>query len=170
MKKPLMILSLVLVLCFTYTCQKGKDIIDVEADIAAVKSLVDEWYSAYYARDIDKILSFYTEDAIRMGHNEPKQVGKKAIQASLEEQMDKYDSQVDDDAVIDDRAEDVRVSGNLGIARGVDVTISPQEGTESMKSTVRWVATFERQADNTWKIVWEIWNKYTQIIISPEKE
>lgn len=104
MKKPLMILSLVLLLCFTYTCQKGKDIIDSEADIVAIKSLVDEWYSAYYARDIDKILSFYTEDAIRMGHNEPKQVGKKAIKAALEEQMDKYDSQVVDDVEIDDRA------------------------------------------------------------------
>ena len=64
----------------------------------------------------------------------------------------------------------MRVSGDMGMARGVDITITPQEGAESTKSTVRWVAIYERQADRTWKIVCEIWNKYNQIITSPEKQ
>ena len=175
MKKLLMVIPLVFLLCFTFSCQQSEElaeepVVDVEADVAAIKSLLDEWYKAYDVRDIDKLLSFYTEDAIRMGHNEPSQVGKMAIQAALGRQMEHYDSQVDDDVEIDDRAEEVRVSGDLGMARGVDITITPQEGAESTKSTVRWVAIYECQADRTWKIVCEIWNKYNQIITSPEKQ
>jgi len=171
LKKSFMILSLALVLCFTFTRRSGEDKNDAEADIAAIKNLVDEWYSAFYTRDVDKLLSFYKDDAIRMGSDEPKLVGKAAIKDAFERQMKKiYDAPVDDDLEIDDRAEEVLVSGDLGVARGVDITIYPQEGGESKKSTVRWVTTFQRQADGTWKIVWEIWNKYTRIITTPKKK
>ncbi len=170
-----MILPLALILCFMLGCQRGEEVVeepvvDVEADVQAIKSLIYEWYKAYYVGDVDKLVSLYTEDAIRMGHDEPTLVGKEAIQATFKREMEQYDMQVDDDVEIDDRAEEVRVSGDLGMARGVDITITPSEGAEPIKSIVRWVAIYERQADGTWEIVCEIWNNYIQLTTSQEKE
>ena len=171
MKKLLTVIPLVILLCFTFGCQQGEEVaeepaVDVEADIAAIKGLLDDWYAAYNAGDSDKIVSLYTEDAMIMEPDEPTQVGKEAILASFKQGMEQYDMQVDESIV-----EDVRVSGDLGMARGIDIgTITPKEGGDPIKFNVRWVAIYERQADGTWKTICEISNNNIQVTTSPEKE
>ena len=172
MKKLSVILSLALILCLMVGCQRSEEVaeepaVDVEVDKEAIRGLLDDFYEAHYAGDIDTLVSFYTEDAMRIAPDMPLQVGKEAIKKYFEREMKQYDMQVNDDFdyVDDDRVEEVLVSGDLGMARGADIiTATPKEGGESSKSIVRWVAIYERQADGTWKIVCEIWNDYKPLL------
>lgn len=160
MKKFLMILPLVFLLCFAFSCKQSEQpteepAVDAEADVAAIRALLDEWYAAYNSGDADKLVSLYSDDALIMGYGEPTQVGKEAILASFKEGFEKYDLHVDNGII-----EDVRVSGDLGMARGTDYgTMTPKDGGEPIKGNVRWVAVYERQADGTWKTICEISNK-----------
>ncbi|NIM59869.1 MAG: hypothetical protein GTO16_13160, partial [Candidatus Aminicenantes bacterium] len=51
MKKLLSVIPLVILLCFTFGCQQGEEVaeepvVDVEADIAALKKIEEEWTAA----------------------------------------------------------------------------------------------------------------------------
>jgi uncharacterized protein (TIGR02246 family) len=168
------VFSFILLIFLPVSCQRvekerDQSMVNVDDDVQAIKSLINEWYEAYYVRDVDRLLSFYTEDAMRIGDNAPTLVGKEAIGAAFRQEMAQYDMQDEDDSEIDDKVEDVHVSGDLGAARGVDITITPKEGGASSKSIVRWVTIYERQADGTRRIMWEIWNKFDQSFPSSEK-
>ena len=82
MKKLLMVIPLVILLCFTFSCQQGEEVaeeraVDVEADVKALKALSDEYDVSLNAGDAEKLVSlYYTEDAVRMPPNEPMLKGK----------------------------------------------------------------------------------------------
>jgi ketosteroid isomerase-like protein len=67
MKKLVMILSLVLVLCFAFGCQKGEEVaeepvVDIEAEKANVKAVLNRAVSAYNALDAESYLENYCQD------------------------------------------------------------------------------------------------------------
>jgi hypothetical protein len=71
MKNPILVVSLVLLLCFAFGCTKqGKEVakapeVNVEADVAAIKALLDEWVQLYNAEDFDRLVStFYAENEL----------------------------------------------------------------------------------------------------------
>ena len=161
MKKSLMIIPLVILLCFTFGCEYGEKpveeaVADVEADIKAIKGMVDEWVALYNAGDFERLVSFYyAEDAVTMPVNEPIREGREAILSGFKKDNEKYDSPQLDSSI----AEDVRVSGDLAMVRGVDIGINtPKGGGEPIKYNQKWVGIFERQPDGTWKCICEIGN------------
>lgn len=162
MKKYLVIIPLVFLFCFAFACQKGEEVaeepeigVDVEADIQAIKANLDEWVSLYNAGDFERLMSvYYTEKTVRMPPDEPIQVGKDAILAAYKKSREQFDEQCESSI-----PEDIRVSGDLAVVRGVDTgTNTPKDGGEPEEYNVKWVLVLERQADNTWKWIWEIWN------------
>jgi ketosteroid isomerase-like protein len=156
MKKLLMIIPLVILLCFTFSCQayKEKPAVDITADIEALKNMVDEWMALYNAGDFERLVSFYyAEDAVGMAANEPILEGREAILSDLKKGNKMYDSSQFDSSL----AEDVRVFGNLAMVRGADTGINtPIGGGEPIKFNLKWVGIFERQPDGTWKCICEI--------------
>lgn len=60
-------------------------------DMAAIKTEIQaietEWASATTAKDIDKVMALYTDDAIEMADDEPMCVGKAAIRQVLLKSM-----------------------------------------------------------------------------------
>jgi len=161
MKKSLtqlfLVISLCFLLCFTFSCQayKEKPAVDITADIEALKNMVDEWVALYNAGDFERLVSFYyAEDAVGMPDNQPILEGSEAILTEYKKEREKYDSHVDSSVV-----EDVRVSGDLAMVRGVDTDIfTPEAGFEPIKYNSKWVGIFERQPDGTWKCICEIGN------------
>ena len=162
MKKLLMVIPLVLLFCFTFTCQKGEEVakepepvVDVEADIKAIKTNLDEWVPLYNAGDFESIMSvYYTEKSVRMPQDEPIQLGKEAILAAYKKSRDQFDEHCE--SSIPDY---IRVSGDLAVAHGVDNgTNIPKDGGEPEEYNIKWVIVLERQPGNTWKWIWEIWN------------
>jgi len=172
MKKYLCVIPLVVLLCFTFACQKqGKEVVEepevnIEADIAAIKALLDEWVQLYNAGDFARLMSiFYAENSILMSPNESIRKGKEAILLGYQKAGELNDEHVESTAV-----EDARVSGDLAVVRGIDTgTTTPRSGGEPVKFNVKWLVVFERQADGTWKCIYEIWND-SPLPETPEKE
>jgi ketosteroid isomerase-like protein len=161
MKKLLCVISLVLLLCFAFACQKrGKQMAkepeaSVEADVAAIKALLDEWVQLYNAGDFDGLMSiFYAENSILMPPNEFIRKGKEAILLGYQKASELNDEHVDSTVI-----EDTRISGDLAAVRGIDTgTTTPRSGGEPIKFSVKWLIAFERQSDGTWKCIHEMWN------------
>ncbi len=172
MKKLPCIVLLIVMLCFAFSCQKqGNEAakepeLTVEADVAAIKALLDNWVQLYNAEDFDRLVSvFNAENATLMPPNESVCKGKEAILVWYQEANELNAEHVDSSVV-----EDVRVSGNLAVAWGTDSSVmTPRSGGEPVKSSYKWIDVFERQPGGAWKCVCEIWND-NPAPRTPEKE
>lgn len=161
MKKFLWVIPLAALLCFVFGCQKqGETVtkeleVNVESDVAAIKVLLDEFVQLYNAEDFDRLVSvFYAENPILMTPNVPVRRGKEAILRSYQEGSRSNIEHVDSSV-----AEDVRISGELAVAWGIDTgTTTPRSGGKSVPYNLKWLIVFERQSDGTWKCLYEIWN------------
>ena len=172
MKKQFMVIPLVFLLCFTFGCQQGEEVaeepvLDVEADIEAIKGLVNEWAELFMAGDFDGLVSnLYAEDAVRMPPNEPIIKGREAILAGFKKDTEQTEIHIDSSI-----AEDVRVSGDWALVRGLDTgTNTPKGGGEAAKMNDKWLLLYERQPDGTWKIFYEAWNSNNPLPPPSEKE
>lgn len=91
--------------------------------------------------------------------------GKEAILLWYQKASELTDEHVDSSVV-----EDVRVSGNLAVARGIDTgTTTLRSGGKPVKFDLKWLIAFERQPDGTWKCLYEMWND-NQLPETPEKK
>jgi ketosteroid isomerase-like protein len=161
MKKHLGVVPLVILLCLTSSCQRESQKVakdpaaNVEADVAAIKALLDEWIQLYNAGDFDRLMSiFYAENSILMSPNVSILKGKEAIRLWYQEAGESNIEHVNRSV-----AEDVCVSGKLAIAWGIDTgTTTPRSGGEPVPYNLKWLMVFERQSDGTWTCLYEIWN------------
>lgn len=173
MKNPILVASLVILLCFTFGFQKrdkeaaSERKANVEADVAAIKALIDEWVQLYNAEDFDRLMSvFYADNATLMSPNVSISKGKEAILLSYQ-----ADSKLNVEHVDSSVGQDVRVSGSLAVAWGIDTgTTTPRSGGEAVKYDLKWLMAFERQSDGTWKCLYEMWNENTAAQTQTEQE
>jgi len=173
MKKLLTIIPLVILICFTFSCQKQAEeaaeepALDVEADVEAIKALGDEWVALFNAGDFDGLMSiYYAENPMQMPPNEPIRKGKEAILSGLKKSRKQSDEHCDSSVI-----EDVLVYGDLAVARGTDTgTNTTKVGGEPIKYNTKWVIAYERQPDGTWKCVYEIWNSNLPLPPPPKEE
>jgi ketosteroid isomerase-like protein len=167
MEERLPIILLVLLLAVPFGCQKqGQDVgkaseARIAADVAVIKALNEEFVRLYNAEDFDRLVAvFYAEKAVLMPLGAPVQIGKEAILRWLREDSQKNIQHIDSSVV-----EDVRVSGDVAVARGVDAgTTTPRSGGEAAPYGLRWLIVFERQPDGTWKCIDEIANENPRIV------
>lgn len=171
MKKLLFVIPLAFLLCFNFSCRQGEEVaeevvVDISADIEANKNLSsDEYDEAYNAGDIDRLLSNYADDAVRIPPNEPALIGKDVIRANYKLSFDQFTGENDSVVV------DVKVSGDLAFVRGTWTEIStPKAGGESLNLNGSWVAINQKQPDGSWKTICEIWSKEQLIFPPQEKE
>lgn len=133
--------------------QSTEDVLNVEADIEALKAALEEWDVAWNSQNLEKLLSLYTEDAVRMPPNEATEVGSEAIRASVQRAFDESPSE--EHSTIGD----VRVSGDLGYVRGTfEAATTPEAGGEPVVENGKWITVHQRQPDGSWQIICEIWN------------
>ncbi len=170
MKKLLMIIPLVILLCFTFGCQQGEEVaeepeVDVEADIQAIKDFTEEWEVAYNADDIDKLMSLYADNSLRIPANQPPVIGKEAIRGSFQQEFDEFTHEEED------VLEDVEVSCDLAFARGAWKNIlTPRAGGESRTVNGNWLEILKKQPDGSWKIIIEMWSDESLVSPPPPKK
>lgn len=149
MKITYAVIVCALLLLVSACAQKVND----PADVQAIKKLSADWDNACNAGNIDGLLAFYTNDVIRLQPNEAATVGTDAMHASFQSYFDAYKGETHGPI------EDVRVSGNLAVARGIYTgTSTPKAGGTPINEKGKWVSTYQRQADGSWKIFWDIGN------------
>jgi hypothetical protein len=91
MKKLLLILPMVLLLCLTFSCQQAEEVADepgVKAltaeDVAAIKALGPAIDEAALAGDWNALVALFTEDAWLMSPNAPINQGRSSLLGMIE--------------------------------------------------------------------------------------
>ncbi len=152
MKKILMIIPLVILFCFTFSCQQGEDVteepvVDIAAEEEAIRKLTTDWFADELRRDMEASLSYLAPDAVLQLEGAPTIVGTTAIRAAYEE----FFKLPFTDWVIEPRIVVVAASGDLAYDIGsFKMVFESPEGRkeEPQKSTIIW-----RKLDGQWKVV-----------------
>lgn len=123
------------------------------ADVQAVKDAIAAWDNAWNAGDCEMLASLYTPDAVAMPPNTPASVGMNAMRLSCKKDFEQFKEE--NRSLV----EDVRVSGNLAVARGTqEASTTPKKGGNPVRDKEKWIVVYQRQTDGSWKILWEIYN------------
>ena len=133
--------------------------------IEAIKKISEEWSEAFGAGDIDKLVSLFADDAVRIPPNKPVQIGKEAIRGWIQWLIDQVAMEHESELL------DVKVSDDLAFFRCTWAKIStPRDGGEPRKHNGNYVSIVQKQPDETWKIICNSWS-HEQLILPPiEKE
>jgi uncharacterized protein (TIGR02246 family) len=133
---------------------------DAPADVAAIKAMGAAWGQAQTAGDAAALSDQYAGDAVRLVPNAPIQVGKEAIHSAFRTFLDRYSAEEVD------VVEDVRVVGDLAFARGIYTAKATPKvpGAAVLDDKGKWLTTYRRQSDGSWKIVVDIWNSDLPVV------
>jgi ketosteroid isomerase-like protein len=152
MKKSLLIVPVLTVaaLCAPACSPKVND----PADVQAVKDTAPAYDKLANASDAAGLASqFYAANGVRMDPNQPASAGTEAIRAALEKSYAQSSESIRN--VIDD----VRVVGGFAAAKGTfEGTSTPKAGGTGVPVKGKFVTLYEKQADGSWKAVWDIYN------------
>jgi ketosteroid isomerase-like protein len=147
MKTKALLVILTLGLATAAACLAGDPKIE-----EALRDLDEQWSKAAGAKDVDKTISFYSDDALVMPPNAPSATTKEAIRKIWKDLLT--------DANISWKTKEVEVaqSGDLAFSSGTyEVTLNDPTGTP-VNDRGKYVEVWKKQADGTWKCGVDIWN------------
>jgi uncharacterized protein (TIGR02246 family) len=115
----------------------------------ALRDLDAQWSAAAAAKDLDKTVSYYSDDAIVLPPNEAGAMTKEAIRAVWKDTIENASS-------ISWKATRVEVakSGDMACLSGT-YEVTMKDGT---KDRGKYLEVWEKQADGTWKCGADAWN------------
>ena len=129
--------------------------VDLVGEADAIRNIEDLWVAANKAKDINKVISIYTSDAVQIEPNKPISVGIEAIRKSWEIYFSDTTLLLNTMTQTIDNIE-VSASGDLGYARGtVNYSLKTPNGT------VEYVDKFVdiyKKINGDWKCSVGIWN------------
>ena len=149
------IFPLILLLCLIFSCEKQGEKVDVEADIAAIKEIINQYEVALNTGDFDLWISVWADDGIQMPPDTPAIIGKEQIREGNKPAFD----QMNLDIAI--TIKDVKVYGDLGLTRCTyTLTMTPKAGGDTINAVPdgKALTLYERQSDGSWKIVYDCFN------------
>jgi ketosteroid isomerase-like protein len=117
-----------------------------------LRDLDDQWSKAAGAKDVDKTVSYYSEDAVVMPPNAPSATTKEAIRKIWKDLLT--------DANISWKTKKVEVaqSGDLAFSSGTyEVTLNDPTGTP-VNDRGKYLEVWKKQSDGSWKCVADAWN------------
>ena len=137
----------------TITLYVTEEEVDVEADIAAIEEIWDNYVLGMKTGDLDLWMSLYTDDVVKMLPDEPAVFGKEDLRASMKPLFDNFTFE------IDIYNEEVQVAGDWAFSRGTcTVCLTPKAGGEPLYMDAKYLTIFKRQADGSWKIYIDCFN------------
>jgi uncharacterized protein (TIGR02246 family) len=161
MKKTLMVLSLVFLLCFSFSCQQSKEVaeepaVDIEVDVQAIQSLIDESSRAWNEGDYEGFMAIIDEEAVFLPPNAPPFGGMETIRSVYETEFGSYDF----DITI--TTEEIDVSGDLAFSLDTwKGSIIPKNGSDSTVFDNKNLVIYKRQLDGSWKIIRAMYSSNT---------
>lgn len=120
------------------------------ADEKAIRDQETAAQQAWTAKDIDKIVALYADDATVMLPNTPVMTGKQAIGPGLKAAL----ADPNFSLIIQNASVEASKGGDLGFVRGTYTVQASDPKTK--KATVEkgnYVLVYKKQADGSWKIV-----------------
>jgi ketosteroid isomerase-like protein len=148
--KPLILAGCVALLSFAFVGTAAAGDTKIEQ---ALRDLDAKWSAAAGAKDIDKTVSYYSDDAIVMPPNAPSATTKEAIRSAWKEML------TSPGAAISWKATKVEVakSGDLACLSGTyELTMSDASG-KPVNDRGKYCEVWEKKG-GTWKCGTDIWN------------
>ena len=151
MKKLFMVLPLVFLFCFTYSCQKAEEVaeepvVDVEADIEAIKSLIDETSRAWNEGDYEGFVALFDEEIVILPPNKPTVSGIETIKSLYKTFFDSLELSVTI------TTEEIHVFGDFAFSRdGWKGSNNPKDGSEPIVFDNKAMYIYKKQSDGSWK-------------------
>jgi uncharacterized protein (TIGR02246 family) len=138
---------------WAFGCNQAPEVDTSEADIQAIRAIVDAFDAAMNAADFGAQAELYDESAVRMPADAPAQIGKSNIREWF--RLEAEQSVVNIDNVI----RDVQVFGDWGYMWGdATGTLTPRDGGDPTFVDSKWMAVVRRQPDGSWKTFRDIYN------------
>jgi uncharacterized protein (TIGR02246 family) len=116
---------------------------------AAINAASDEWSKDISAKDLDKCVSYYEDDAVLFAPNAPAIVGKDAIRAAWKQLLSSPKVQMS----FSSAAIDVARSGDLAVQRGAFQAVITDAKGKATTENGRFVIVWQKQPDGTWKVM-----------------
>jgi len=136
-----------------YACGPGP----AEPPVDFEQLFADRYVEPYNARDVDRWLQAFAEDAVGMHNGLPPLTGREAIRGFGEAVRDNFEV-----AQIDAGIDEVRRSGDWAWTRGHYTSeFVPKPGTEGLpagRQTGKFLLIWERQPDGDWRIILDMGN------------
>lgn len=148
MKKLLLIIPLVFLLCFTFSCQayKEKPAVDVEADVEAIQGLSQEISRTWNEGDYEGFMAIIDEEAMFLPPNAPPIAGMETIRSIYRNEFDSFDFNVTI------TTQEIQVCGDLAFSldnwKG---SMNPKDGSEPIVFDNKNLVIYKRQVDGSWK-------------------
>lgn len=140
------------IIIFTFMllgCNKSQDDL---SDLEQVQNTIDMFVKAMNANDIDKLIEFYTENAIQMPPGQNMLRGKQAIKEEWE-RLNSTNVELIMDTIEMTRSDDFVYQVNK-VTFKWQVKDQDSVFTTQDKNVLIW----KKQSDNTWKLHIDIWN------------
>ena len=144
---------ILLLLTFSVGCQ-NQGTGDKRADEVALKSLDDEWSKTVGSRDVEKMVSYYSDDAIVMLPNIPTLTGKEAIRNLWKSMLE---SRTFSGGWKATKVEVAR-SGDLAYISGDYEFTEQDDGGKPITDKGKYVAVWRKQSDGSWRCVADMFN------------
>ena len=131
----------------------------------ALRDLDSQWSAAAAAKDLDKTISYYSDDAIVLPPNEASATTKEAIRNVWKDLL------ASPGLVVSWKATKVEVakSGDLACLSGTyEITMNDASG-KPVNDHGKYVEVWEKQADGKWKCGTDIWNSDLPVAAAEKK-
>lgn len=145
---------LFLFLSLSTACQSSATSDTRAADEATLRKLDDEWSKAVGARDVEKTISYYSDDAIVMPPNIPTLTGKEPIRALWKSMLGSPDFSGGWKVV----KVEVARSGDLAYVSGNYEFNEKDDSGKPITDKGKYLEVWKKQADGTWKCVADMFN------------
>jgi ketosteroid isomerase-like protein len=130
-----------------------------DEDVAAIKARLARYVAAFNARDAAAIVALETDDALFMAPDEPIVVGKKAIKAWRQAEMDWITKELTA-ASYTSGLEEIEVTGDWAFSRGTyTFTGTSKAGGKPTQFNGKFIHILKRQPDGSWKLTHDCWNR-----------
>jgi len=138
-----------------------------DADVKAISDLEAQTNQAWAAKDADKIMAFYADDAVLMTPGSEVVHGKDGVRTSLKGMLG--DSALS--LTFQASKVDVAKSGDLGYTQGsYKLTITDPASHKPINDHGSYVTTFRKQSDGSWKAEADIATSEVQPMPPPKKK
>ena len=150
MKKLLLIFT---VLLGIYGCARQS--VDQEAEAEKIMELSREWAKSAQTTDIEKVLSYWSDDAVVMAPGQPATIGKEALRKMLEMNATIPGFEVN----WEPKAAYVSESGDLAYSIGVNYMKMLDSLGNKITIFHKGVEVWKKQDDGSWKCIVDIFNQ-----------
>ncbi len=136
--------------CFATACAQQQPAAPPDtraADEAAIRAADADWVKAAAAKDLEKCMSYYADDAVFLSSGAPASVGKDNIRKNIQGLLA---APVQMNVTV--ASVTVARSGDLAMDRGtVEATVTDKKG-KSTTNTSEYVLVCKKMPDGSWKI------------------